>query len=228
MTSPSKPFLLYTATTPNGFQTSIFFEELKAVYPGIQYDVFPIDISKNTQKEPWFLKINPNGRIPALVDRNRDDFVVFETAAIMLYLAQHYDKDNVLWFDPVTDPNDYSELLQWTLFSHAGIGPMQGQANHFHLFAPENVPYGKKRYTDETKRLYGVLEARLTGRDWFAGPGRGKFTIADIKPFPWVRGHPRAAIETLDEFPNLKAWLDRVANRPAVQAGLKVGAVQKL
>jgi len=217
----SKPFLLYTAGTPNGRKVSILLEELKAQY-GIDYDVEKIDISKNTQKEPWFIKLNPNGRIPVLVDRQRANFPVFETAAILLYLEQHYDTQLKFSFDPATSPNDYSEMLQWIFFTHGGIGPMQGQANHFVRFAPEDIPYAKKRYLEETKRLYGVLNIRLNGRDWLAGPGRGRYSIADINAFPWVNGHTFCGIESMDEWPHVKAWLERQNERPTVKAGIAV------
>ncbi|KAJ7283720.1 glutathione S-transferase [Mycena rebaudengoi] len=222
MTSSPKPFLLYTGRTPNGHKVSIYLEELKAIYPNIDYDVESIDITTNRQKEPWFIALNPNGRIPVLVDRLRDNFVVFETAAIILYLADHYDTEKKFTFDPKTSPNDYSEMIQWTFFTHGGIGPMQGQANHFQRVAPEDIPYAKKRYDDETKRLYGVLEIRLKDRDWLAGPGRGKPSLADWNALPWVRLHPYAKIDSIDEFPNVKAWLDRGLARPAVQAGIAV------
>ncbi|KAF8236391.1 glutathione S-transferase [Tricholoma matsutake] len=215
--------VLYFFTTPNGFQAAVFLEELKTVYPGIEYKVENLNISTNVQKEPWYLKINPNGRIPAIVDRSRNDFAVFETAAIMLYLAQHYDKDFNFWFDPATEPDAYSEMLQWTFFTHGGVAPMQGQAHHFRRFAQEDIPYAKKRYLDETKRLYSVLETRLADRDWLAGPGRGKYTIADIKTFPWVRIYSFAGIDSLDEWPNLKQWLERAEARPGAQAGLSLG-----
>jgi len=221
----SKPLTLWSWGTPNGHKTSIYLEELKAAYGTsvIDYDVHPINISKDTQKEPWFIKINPNGRIPALTDHSRGDFNVFESAAILLYLAQHYDKEHKFSFDPTTGPNDYSESLQWIFFTHGGIGPMQGQANHFNRAAPEKIPYAITRYQNETKRLYGVLEIRLKeGREYLAGPGKGKYSIADINAFPWVRIHPFAGIESVDEFPNVKAWLDRIAARPAVQKGLTV------
>lgn len=185
MSSATKPLVLYTAGTPNGYQTTIFLEELKAVNPNVDYDTVKIDISKNVQKEPWFLKLNPNGRIPTLVDRSRGDFAVFETAAINLYLAQQYDKEFQFWFNPLEDSNDYSEMLQWIFFAHGGVGPMQGQSNHFNRYAPESIPYAKKRYFEETKRLYGVLQLRLADRDWLAGPGRGKYSLADIKAYPW-------------------------------------------
>ncbi|OSC98747.1 glutathione transferase Ure2p class [Trametes coccinea BRFM310] len=217
----SSGLLLYTSPTPNGHKVSVFLEELKAAY-GTQYDVEKIDISKNTQKEPWFIKLNPNGRIPVLVDRNRNNFNVFESAAILLYLQQHYDKENKFAFDRDADPDNYSEMLQWIFFAHGGVGPMQGQAHHFHRYAPEDIPYGKKRYTDETKRLYGVLEIRLQDRDYLAGPGRGVYSLADLNVVPWIRYHKNATIETLDEWPRLKDWFTRVVGRPQFQAGINV------
>ncbi|KAH9890011.1 glutathione S-transferase C-terminal-like protein [Cubamyces lactineus] len=221
-TSPStKPLLLYTAGTPNGRKVSVFLEELKEVY-GLPYDVHPIDISKNVQKERWFLALNPNGRIPVLVDRNRGDFPVFETGAILLYLAHHYDTLRKFAFDPATHPNEHSEMLQWMFFAHGGIGPMQGQANHFVRVAPEDIPYAKKRYVDETKRLYGVLDMRLKGRDWLAGAERGMYSIADMNALPWVSSHGFTSIETLDAWPNVKAWVEQAMARPAVQAGMRV------
>ncbi|KAJ6509882.1 glutathione S-transferase [Mycena vitilis] len=223
MASSTKPFLLYTGPTPNGHKVTIYLEELKALYPNVDYDVERIDISTNRQKEPWFIKLNPNGRIPVLVDRSRDDFVVFETAAILLYLADHYDKDKKFYFDSKTNPNEYSELLQWIFFAHGGVGPMQGQSNHFQRSAPEDIPYAKKRYVDETKRLYGVLEIRLSAdRDWLVGAGRGKLSIADFNVFAWVRIHKYAGIESIDEFPNVKAWVERLLARPGVQVGITV------
>jgi len=113
-------------------------------------------------------------------------------------------------------------MLQWMFFSHGGIGPMQGQANHFVRFAPEDIPYAKKRYQDETKRLYGVLQIRLAERDWLAGPGRGKYSIADMNAFPWINGHTFCGIETLDEWPAVKAWSQRINARSGVKAGLTV------
>ncbi|KZT12931.1 glutathione S-transferase C-terminal-like protein [Laetiporus sulphureus 93-53] len=223
MSSGTKPFLLYTGATPNGHKVSVFLEELKVAYGGPEYDVFPIDISTNIQKEPWFIKLNPNGRIPVLVDRSRNNFVVFETAAILLYLQQHYDKEGKFGFDPIKDPDNYSETLQWIFFAHGGVGPMQGQSNHFNRYAPVDLPYAKKRYIDETKRLYGVLEIRLSqDRDWLAGPGRGKFSIADMNVMPWIAGHKWAMVESLDEFPHLKDWLARGLARPGVKAGMAV------
>ncbi|KAJ6599131.1 glutathione S-transferase-like protein [Mycena vulgaris] len=222
MASSTKPFLLYTGPTPNGHKVTVFLEELKALYPDVDYDFENIDIRTNRQKEPWFIALNPNGRIPVLVDRSKGDFVIFETAAILLYLAQHHDKDKKFFFDAEKSPKDYSEMLQWIFFAHGGVGPMQGQSNHFNRAAPEDIPYAKKRYIDETKRLYGVLEIRLAKRNWLAGPGRGKLSIADLNVIPWVRIHKYAGIDPIDEFPNVKAWLERTLERPAVQAGIAV------
>ncbi|KAJ7095364.1 glutathione S-transferase [Mycena belliarum] len=222
MAPSTKPFLLYTGPTPNGHKVSVYLEELKALYPNIDYDVEAINISTNRQKEPWFIALNPNGRIPVLVDRSRDNFVVFETAAILLYLGQHYDKDNKFYFDPVKSPNEYSEMLQWIFWAHGGVGPMQGQANHFQRAAPEDIPYAKKRYVDETKRLYGVLEIRLANRDWLVGSGSGQLSLADLNVIPWVRIHKYAGIDSIDEFPKVKAWLERTLERAPVQAGIAV------
>jgi len=188
----------------------------------LQYDVQKVDISANTQKEPWFLKLNPNGRIPVLLDPARGGFTVFETAAILLYLEQHYDPEFLFAFDPVREADEYSVMLQWMFWAHGGLGPMQGQAKHFRNAAPIEIPYAIKRYQDETKRLYGVLEMRLGDRNHLAGPGRGKYTIADMNAHPWVSGHQQVGIESLDGWPSLKRWFDRMADRPAVKAGFAV------
>ncbi|KAG6814272.1 hypothetical protein H0H92_015387 [Tricholoma furcatifolium] len=181
-------------------------------------------LSENMQKEPWYLRLNPNGRIPVLVDRNRKDFTVFETAAILLYLEQFYDPEHKFGFDPVRNPNGYSEMVQWMAWAHGGLGPMQGQAWHFRNAAPEQIPYAQKLYTDETERLYGVLELRLSDRDYLAGEGKGKYSIADINAHPWVMGHKWAGVETLDRWPGLKRWLETIADRPAIKAGYTVPA----
>ncbi|KAJ8462848.1 hypothetical protein ONZ51_g10630 [Trametes cubensis] len=213
--------LYYAAPTPNGHKVSVFLEELKAAY-GLEYEIKRIDITKGTQKEPWFIKLNPNGRIPVIIDHNRNDFVVFESAAILLYLQQHYDKENKFGFDKDTDPDNWSEMLQWIFFAHGGVGPMQGQANFFYNYATEDIPYAKKRYHEETKRLYGVLEIRLEDRDYLAGPGRGVYSVADINVIPWIRFYKKAGIESLDEWPHLKAWVDRSFARAGFQAGIDV------
>lgn len=224
----TKPLHLYTMVTPNGVVPSIYLEELKRAYPDststFDYDATKIDISTNVQKEDWFIKLNPNGRIPVLIDQSRNNFPVFETSAILLYLAQHYDPEHKFSFSPKGEPNEYSDMIQWLFFAHGGIGPMQGQNHHFNKYAPEDIPYGKKRYLDETKRLYGVLDIRLKDREYLAGAGKGKYSLADIKTFPWIRIHAHAMIPTLDEFPNVKAWVERCVNREAVEVGLKVAA----
>ncbi|CAE6442385.1 unnamed protein product [Rhizoctonia solani] len=204
--SSSGTLLLYTAASPNGGKVSILLEELKDAY-GLQYTFRNIDIRNNEQKEPWFLKINPNGRIPALVDSLRGDFIVFESAAIVLYLAQHYDKDRKFSYDPVTEPNSYSEELQWIFFTHGGIGPMQGQAGHFYRFAPEQIPYALDRYVNEVKRLYSVLNERLSGHDYLVGPGKGRYGLADMNAFPWVRAHRWAGVEHMNDYPHVQASL---------------------
>ncbi|KAF8634303.1 hypothetical protein AX17_004255 [Amanita inopinata Kibby_2008] len=226
-TASQKPFYLYTAATPNGHCVTMLLEEMKSLYSEVDYDYEPIEIWKTRHKEPWFLAMNPNGRIPVLLDKNQDNFPVFETSAIMLYLTDHYDKDRKFSFDPVKEPKEYSETLQWLFFTHGGIGPMQGQSHHFHRYAPEMIEYAKKRYLEETKRLYGVLELRLKDRDWLAGAGRGKYTIADMKAFPWLRIHKWAMVESLDEWPNVKAWVARIAERVGSERGLAVGDVKK-
>lgn len=204
---------LLTAATPNGQKISVFLEEL-----GIPYKTTAIDLSKDEQKTSSFLGINPNGRIPAIVDHSRKSLPVFESGAILLYLAQHYDRDFKFCFE---DPDETTEMMSWIFFQNAGVGPMQGQANHFVRYAPEKVEYGIKRYQNETKRLYSVLESRLQDRDYLAGNGRGKYSIADITTFTWVRWAPWAGID-LFEFPRLKDWSEKIEKRDAVQRGLRV------
>ncbi|KAK8853061.1 hypothetical protein IAR55_003762 [Kwoniella newhampshirensis] len=218
-----KPLLhLYTAGTPNGRKPSILLEELHAAYPEskeLVYDVYSLKFSDNDQKKPEFLKINPNGRIPALVDDNvAGGHNVWESASILLWLTEKYDKENKFWFDKAEDKSD---ALSWIFFAHGGVGPMQGQANHFFRYAPEKIPYGIKRYQDETSRLYSVLEDRLSdpkSGGWLAG---GKYSVADINVFPWVNGHTWAGVETTP-FPALEKWLEAINARPAVKKGLNV------
>ncbi|CAE6460607.1 unnamed protein product [Rhizoctonia solani] len=219
--SSSDALLLYTAASPNGYKVTILLEELKDTY-GLQYTFRDIDIRNNEQKEPWFLKINPNGRIPALVDPSRDNFIIFESAAITLYLAQHYDKDRKFSYDPVTQSDSYSEQLQWIFFTHGGIGPMQGQAGHFYRFAPEQITYALDRYVNEVKRLYSVLNERLSGRDYLVGSGRGRYGLADMNAFPWVGAHRWAGVETMEDYPHIQAWMDRISERPQTKKGLAV------
>jgi len=216
MSTTTHPSLeLLTAATPNGQKISIFLAEL-----GLPYKVTPIDLGADEQKAASFLQINPNGRIPALIDHSRNGFAVFESGAIFLYLATHYDTEYRFTFADA-DADENSEMVQWLFFQNAGLGPMQGQANHFFRYAPEKIEYGIKRYQNETKRLYSVLEARLEGREYLVGKGKGKYSVADMSTFTWVRWAPWAGIE-LKEFANLHAWAERIEAREKVQEGLKV------
>ncbi|KAL0581022.1 Glutathione S-transferase 2 [Marasmius crinis-equi] len=221
--------LLYGAKTPNGIKPAILLEELRAAN-GLQYDsifndsMHKIALSKNVQKEPWYIKLNNNGRIPTLVDGLRNNFTVFESMAILLYLGHHYDKGRKFSFDPSSQPDGYSETVQWMAWAHGGLGPMSGQVGHFRNAAPEKLPYAIERYTDETKRLYSVLEIRLSQgqREWLAGSGKGMYSIADMNAWPWVAGHRFIGIESLDEWPSLQKWFKVISERPQVQAGREV------
>ncbi|KAI8928703.1 glutathione S-transferase [Entophlyctis helioformis] len=163
----------------------------------------------------WFLKLNPNGRIPTLVDGRRNDFAVFESGAILLYLAEHYDHEHKLLSE---DPNLRSQAIQWVMWQMGGLGPMMGQANHFYRYAPEKIPYGIKRYQDESTRLLQVLERQLSdGREYLVGD----YSIADIACFGWVACYSYAGL-SLETCPNLEKWLHRVGARPAVRKGTNV------
>ena len=197
---------LYTAATPNGHKASILLEEL-----GVPYTVHHLDLSRGAQKTPAYLKINPNGRIPAIVDRDNDDFAVFESGAILIYLAEKYGR-----FLP-TDVKGRSTAIQWLMFQMGGIGPMQGQANVFHRYWHEKYQPAIDRYQNETKRLYGVLEKRLEGRDYLCD----EYGIADIANFTWVNIHSWSGV-SIDDLPNVQAWRNRIRARPAVQRGLAV------
>ena len=208
---------LLTWGTPNGHKASIILEELKAAY-GKDYVWQGINISENVQKEPWFTKYSPNGRIPAIVDHDRNDFSVFEGAAILAYLTRHYDPEHKFSF---TDPDDLSRCEQWISWQHGGLvsptalfqseiadddqGPMQGQANHFYRLAKERIPYPTQRYVGETERLYGVLDHQLQDREYLVGPGKGKYSIADIANFGWVNIAYFSGVD-LSKFPNLEKW----------------------
>jgi GST-like protein len=201
---------LYTWGTPNGRKISVMLEEL-----GEPYNVKPINISKDEQFAPDFLKISPNNKIPALVDTDGptgQTIALFESGAILVYLAEKYGR-----FLPV-DPVGRLETLQWLMFQMASVGPMFGQAHHFMRFAPEKVPYAIKRYGDETRRIYGVMDKRLGESEHLAGPA---YTIADIATFPWVSRYEFHQVD-LAEFPRVKAWFDRIAARPAVVRGMAV------
>jgi GSH-dependent disulfide-bond oxidoreductase len=198
---------LYTAATPNGYKASVTLEEL-----GLPYTTHDIKLSDNTQKEEWFLKLNPNGRIPVIVDREADDFAVFETGAIMVYLAEKTGR-----LMP-TDPKGRSLTMQWLMFQMGGIGPMMGQANVFHRYFPEKIQPAIDRYQNETRRLFEVLERGLEGKEWLVGD---TFTIADIANWCWVRTYKWSGVSA-DGLPNLKRWRDAIRIRPACQRGLEV------
>ncbi|KAI1486816.1 glutathione S-transferase [Biscogniauxia mediterranea] len=209
---------LLTFGTPNGYKASVLLEELKEAY-GKEYTWQSINILNNVQKEPWFLAINPNGRIPAIVDHDRGGFPVFEGIAILGYLTRLYDPEHKFSF-PV-DSDDYTVAEEWIGWQHGGLGPMQGQANHFLSFAKEKIPYATQRYVGESERLYGILDKRLEGRDFIVGPGRGKYSIADISILGWANIAVFSGVN-LDLFPNVKKWIARCLERPAVQKGFAV------
>ncbi|KAI1124246.1 glutathione S-transferase [Nemania abortiva] len=210
---------LLTFGTPNGYKISILLEELKEAY-GKEYTWQSINIMKNTQKEPWFIAAGANGRIPAIVDHDRNGFAVFEGLAILGYLTRRYDPDNKFSF-PV-DSNEYDECETWMAWQHGGLGPMQGQAGHFLRFAKEKIPYGIQRYVGETERLYGILDARLKDRDYVVG---GKFSIADINLLGWVNGAAMTGIDLEGMFPNVQKWLERCLARSGVQKGFAIPSV---
>ncbi|GIZ39337.1 hypothetical protein CKM354_000272400 [Cercospora kikuchii] len=206
---------LYTTQTPNGVKISITLEEL-----GLKYEWTKIDISKNTQKEQWFLDINPNGRIPALTDTFTDGkpIRVFESGSIMQYLVDRYDTEHKISYP--RDSREHVEVTNWLFFMNAGVGPMQGQANHFARYAPEKIEYGINRYQNETRRLYGVLDKHLESAKtpYLVGD---KCTIADIAHWGWISAGGWAGID-IDAFPTLKAWEERMWAREAVQKGANI------
>ncbi|WVW85950.1 hypothetical protein I302_107988 [Kwoniella bestiolae CBS 10118] len=213
---------LYTVGTPNGYKPSILLEELHAAYPDskeLVYDFIPLSFSEKDQKKPEFLAINPNGRIPALVDENvGGGHNIWESASILLWLIEQYDKDHKFSF---TDAKLRADTLSWIFFAHGGVGPMQGQANHFYRYAPEQIPYGIKRYQEETLRLYSVLEDQLKKPESKGFLVGGKYSVADINVFPWVRGHAWAGLD-IEPYPHVAKWLETIEARPAVYKGLGV------
>jgi len=210
----NKGIELLTFGTPNGWKASIILEELKEAY-GKDYTFQSINIGQNIQKEEWFTKLCPNGRIPVIVDHDKGGFAVMEGLSILTYLTRHYDPEHKFSF---TDPLDESRAEQWMAWQHGGLGPMQGQANHFNRFAKERIAYGMQRYTGETERLVGILDSRLKDQDYLVG---NKYSIADIASFGWIHMLRFSGVN-LDDFPNLKAWWERINARPAVQKGLSV------
>ncbi|WP_110971833.1 MULTISPECIES: glutathione binding-like protein [Pseudomonas] len=196
---------LYYWTTPNGHKISLFLEET-----GLPYRIHPINIGKGEQFAADFLKIAPNNRIPAIVDNDTADgqpLSLFESGAILLYLAEKTGQ-----FIP-QDLRGRQEALQWLFWQMGGLGPMAGQNHHFNRFAPEKIPYAIKRYVDETKRLYGVLNKRLEDRPFVAGEA---YSIADMAIYPWIVPH-KWQEQNIDDFPALKGWFERIQARPATQ-----------
>jgi glutathione S-transferase/GST-like protein len=194
---------LYTAATPNGWKISIALEEM-----GLPYEVRVIDFSAMEQKADWYVKLNPNGRIPTLED---EGFTLFESGAILIYLAEKTGK-----FLP-KGVQERSRVLQWLMFQMSGIGPMMGQANVFFRYFPEKIQPVIERYQREVTRLFGVLERQLATHEYVAGA----YSIADMALWPWVSGHDYSGV-SVEEFPSLKRWLALVGARPAVQAGRDV------
>jgi GST-like protein len=199
----------YSWPTPNGHKIHIMLEEC-----GLPYKVRAVDIGAGDQFKPEFLRISPNNKIPAIVDSDGPDgkpISMFESGAILIYLAAKTGK-----FMP-SDVRGKYVVLEWLMFQMGSIGPMLGQAHHFRLYAPEKIEYAVNRYTNEAKRLYGVMDRRLAALPYFAG----EYSIADIAIFPWTRSHANQGVD-LDEFPNFKRWYDAVSARPAVQRGVQV------
>ena len=197
---------LYTSSTPNGWKVSITLEEM-----GLDYSVKAIDLSKGEQKEDGYVALNPNGRIPTIVDHDNGDFAVFETGAIMVYLAERTGQ-----LMP-QDEKGRSLVMQWLMFQMSGIGPMMGQANVFYRYAPEKIPFAIERYQREGRRLFEVLDTRLKDHEYLAGD----YSIADIAHWSWVHTYKWSGINA-DGLDNLKRWRDAIRIRPAVEKGRAV------
>lgn len=196
----------YTAATPNGWKVALLLEELEA-----EYTLKPISLSDGEQKTPEYLAINPNGRIPTIVDREADNFAVFESGAILVYLAEKFGR-----FLPV-DVKGRSRVMQWLMFQMAGIGPMQGQANVFFRYFDEKIPSVISRYHNETRRLYEVLDKQLEAREYLCD----EYSIADMATWPWVSIAFWAGVET-DGLDNLNAWVKRIGERDAAQKAITI------
>ncbi len=200
---------LYTWSTPNGRKVSIMLEEL-----ALPYKAHAIDIGKGDQFQPEFVAVSPNSKIPAIVDSDGPGgkpYSLFESGAILLYLADKSGR-----FLP-TDKAERFEVIQWLMFQMGGVGPMFGQTHHFLRAAPEPVPYAIERYSKETRRLYGVLDRHLAGRQWLGS----EYSVADIATYPWVARYEWHKVDLAD-FPNVKRWFDAIGQRPAVQQGMKI------
>ena len=197
---------LLTSRTPNGYKVSIALEEMK-----LPYSVTPISLKDKVQKEPWFLELNPNGRIPAIIDHDADDFAVFESGAILVYLAEKTGQ-----FMP-TDAKGRSVVMQWLMFQMGGIGPMMGQANVFFRYFPEKIPSAIARYQNESRRLIEVLNSHLANNEWLAGD----YSIADMANWAWVRTHDWSGV-SIDGLEHVQRWHDVMSARPACQRGVDV------
>lgn len=220
----AKGLHLITQSTPNGQKVQILLEELKDVY-GTEFTTTVIDISTNVQKEEWFLRLNPNGRIPVIIDNHQSPpFPVMETSAELLYLLKFADKKDEFGFK---DELERSQALQWLFFWHGSGAPYQGNTNYFRR-QKEQSTLAINRFRNETLRVFEVLEIQLSGRytgeprDYLAGNGKGKYSVADIGTWPWLKGweHSGFTKEELSKFPHLLKWIDRIAARPAVQRGI--------
>ena len=193
----------YTSATPNGYKVSIMLEELN-----LDYNLHKIDLGKQQQKESWFLKLNPNGRIPVIKD-NENNKVIFESGAILYYLAIKYKKFFI--------EDSRIEIMQWLMFQMSGLGPMQGQANVFHRYLDKKIPIAISRYQNECRRLYEVLDKQLENNKWICG----KYSIADIATWPWIRIYFWAGID-ISNLSNLARWMEQMENRPACKAGILI------
>jgi len=203
---------VYTANTPNGIKIPIALEEM-----GVPYRIIRVDLSRDEQKSPAFLLLNPNGRIPVIVDTEAAEgpLSVFESGAILLYLAERFGR-----LIPINQVNRI-RMLEYLFLQVAGVGPTFGQAGYFLRVAPNNVPFAIERYQAEARRLIGVLDLRLANHQWLAGDD---FTIADIANFGWLRNPNYAGVD-LDKAPNVQHWVKRISDRPAVQRGLAAVAL---
>ena len=205
---------VHSWATPNGHKVHIMLEECGQRL-GEEWRVHAVNIGAGDQFKPEFLAISPNNKIPALVDSEGPDgqpISLFESGAILVYLASKFGR-----FLPQSDRERF-KVLEWLMFQMGGVGPMLGQAHHFRIYAPEKVDYAVNRYTNEAKRLYGVMDRQLERHEWIAGD---EYSIADIAIFPWLRSWKNQGIDWAD-YPRLKAWFDRIAERPAVQRGVTV------
>ncbi|RTE64538.1 glutathione S-transferase [Amphritea opalescens] len=197
---------LYTAATPNGHKISIALEEMQ-----LPYLITTLDLTNNEQKSSHFLTINPNGKIPAIIDRGNHNISVFDSGAILIYLAE---KSGKLLSQ---EPNERSQTLQWLMFQMSGIGPMMGQANVWYRYREDQYQPAIDRYQNEVRRLYAVMNNHLNGRDYLAQ----HYSIADIANWAWIRTHEWSGVE-VDEFPHLQDWIERIAQRPACQRGINL------